>query len=318
MNAVLEIKNLTMSYETSAGSVSAVDNVSFKIMPGEAMGLVGESGCGKTSLGMSIMKLLPENAKITHGEIIFDGEDVVAKTEAEMRRIRWEGISMVFQAAMNALNPVIKVGDQIIEAIMAHENIKKEKAREKVRALYEMVGLAPERMVNYPHEYSGGMRQRAIIAMALACDPKFIIADEPTTALDVIVQDEIIDEIVNIQRKLNMIMMYISHDISVIAETCDKIGVMYAGHLIEYADTFALFDNPLHPYTRALMSSFPSIEGPRKELKPVPGEPPNLLDPPQGCRFYPRCSHAQEICDNQRPELVEREKDHFSACHRVI
>lgn len=318
MDSVLEIKNLQMSYDTSEGPVSALDNVSFTIMAGEAMGLVGESGCGKTSLGMCIMKLLPGNAKITHGEIFFNGEDIVPKTEDEMRKIRWKGISMIFQAAMNALNPVYKVGDQIIEAIMAHDTIKKKEAKEKVSDLYKLVGIDPKRMENYPHEYSGGMRQRAIIAMALACDPKFIIADEPTTALDVIVQDEIIDEIKNIQKKLNMIMMYISHDISVIAETCDKIGVMYAGNLIEYANTLALFDNPLHPYTIALMSSFPSIEGLKTKLNPVPGEPPNLLNPPKGCRFYPRCSYTREICKNERPEFVEIETDHFLACHRGI
>ena len=315
MDTILDIKNLGMAYETGEGYVSAVDNVSFKIIQGESMGLVGESGCGKTSLGMCIMKLLPENAKITSGEINFNGEDIVPKTESEMREIRWKGVSMIFQAAMNALNPVYKVGDQIIEAILAHENIKREEARERVRDLYKLVGLPPERMENYPHEYSGGMRQRAIIAMALSCDPKLIIADEPTTALDVIVQDEIIEEIVNIQKKLNMIMMYISHDISVIAETCDKIGVMYAGNIIEYADTFTLFDNPLHPYTRALMSSFPSIEGPKKELEPVPGEPPDLLSPPMGCRFYPRCSYAESICEKEMPAFIESEKDHFLACH---
>ena len=317
MDTILEIKNLEMAYETVEGYISAVDNVSFKIMKGETMGLVGESGCGKTSLGMCIMKLLPENARITNGEIIFDGENIVPKTENEMRGIRWKGISMIFQAAMNALNPVYKVGDQIVESILAHEKMTREEAKEKVRDLYKLVGLSPERMENYPHEYSGGMRQRAIIAMALACDPKFIIADEPTTALDVIVQDEIIDEIVTIQKKLNMIMMYISHDISVIAETCDKVGVMYAGNIIEYADTLTLFDNPLHPYTKALMSSFPSIEGPKKELKPVPGEPPNLLRPPKGCRFYPRCSYAEEICGKERPEFIESKMDHFLECHMV-
>lgn len=318
MDTILEIKDLKMSYQTSKGSISAVDNVSFRIERGETMGLVGESGCGKTSLGMCIMKLLPENARITNGKILFDGEDIVPKTEEEMRTIRWEGVSMIFQAAMNSLNPVYKVGDQIIEAILTHDNMSKEEAREKVGDLYRLVGLSPERMKNYPHEYSGGMRQRAIIAMALACDPKFIIADEPTTALDVIVQDQIIDEIINLQKKLNMTMMYISHDISVIAETCNKIGVMYAGNIIEYTDTLALFDNPLHPYTKALMSSFPSIEGPKKELKPVPGEPPNLLNPPKGCRFYPRCSYAEEICKKENPEFIEIEKDHFLACHKVI
>ncbi|HDN81983.1 MAG TPA: ABC transporter ATP-binding protein [Methanomicrobia archaeon] len=318
MDTILEIEELEMSYQTIKGFVSAVDNVSFKIMKGESMGLVGESGCGKTSLGMCIMKLLPENARIMNGKILFDGEDIVPKTEEEMRKIRWKGVSMIFQAAMNALNPVYRVGDQIIEAIQTHDNISKEEAREKVEKLYELVGLSPERMKNYPHEYSGGMRQRAIIAMALACDPKFIIADEPTTALDVIVQDQIIDEIVNLQKKLNMTMMYISHDISVIAETCNKIGVMYAGNIVEYTYTSTLFDTPLHPYTKALMSSFPSIEGPKKELKPVPGEPPNLLNPPEGCRFYPRCSYAEEICKKENPEFVEIEKDHFLACHKVI
>ena len=318
MDTILEIEELEMSYQTIKGFVSAVDNVSFKIMKGESMGLVGESGCGKTSLGMCIMKLLPENARIMNGKILFDGEDIIPKTEEEMRKIRWKGVSMIFQAAMNALNPVYRVGDQIIEAIQTHDNISKEEAREKVEKLYELVGLSPERMKNYPHEYSGGMRQRAIIAMALACDPKFIIADEPTTALDVIVQDQIIDEIVNLQKKLNMTMMYISHDISVIAETCNKIGVMYAGNIVEYTYTSSLFDNPLHPYTKALMSSFPSIEGPKKELKPVPGEPPNLLNPPEGCRFYPRCSYAEEICKKENPEFVEIEKDHFLACHKVI
>lgn len=317
-NTIIEVKELTMSYKTNKGLIKAVDNVSFKIKKGETMGLLGESGCGKTSLGMCIMRLLPENGSITAGRILFNGEDIVKKSEEEMRNIRWKGISMIFQAAMNALNPVYRVGDQIIEALLAHNNMTKEEAKKRVSDLYGMVGLPPERMESYPHEYSGGMRQRAIIAMALACNPKLIIADEPTTALDVLVQDQIINEIIGLQKKLDIIMMFISHDISVISETCSKIGVMYAGNIIELTDTSSLFDNPLHPYTRALMASFPSIEGPRQRLKPVPGEPPDLLNPSVGCSFYPRCSCAKGICEKEKPEYVEVEKNHFLACHRVI
>ncbi len=279
------------------------------------MGLVGESGCGKTSIGITILKILPDNARILEGEVLFKGDDLVPKTEGEMRTIRWTGISMIFQAAMNALNPVYKVGDQIVEAIMVHEDVTKEEALERVAKLYELVGMPPDRMENYPHEYSGGMKQRAVIAMSLACDPDIIIADEPTTALDVIVQDSIIDEIKKIQEKLNMTMLYISHDISVIAETCERIAVMYAGNLVEYSDSVSLFASPLHPYTSGLLSSFPSIKGPLKPLTPIPGEPPNLLDPPTGCRFHPRCPYAQKICKDAVPAFKEYGGRHYASCH---
>jgi peptide/nickel transport system ATP-binding protein len=281
------------------------------------MGLVGESGCGKTSVAMGIMKILPTNAVIIGGEILFKGEDILLKDDEEIRRIRWKGISMVFQAAMNALNPVISVGDQIVEAIQAHGRVSEADAWEQVRELYSLVGLDPDRGKSYPHEYSGGMKQRAIIAMSLACSPDLIIADEPTTALDVIMQDQIIQEIVALQDHSDMAMIYISHDISVIAETCAKTGVMYAGKIVEYADTDSLFYDTLHPYTRALLSSYPSIKGEVKRLNPIPGEPPNLLDPPTGCRFYPRCPEREGICDSQEPEYLEVKKDHFVACHLV-
>jgi peptide/nickel transport system ATP-binding protein len=275
--------------------VQAVDKVSFSLDKGESAGLVGESGCGKSSVAMAIMKLMPPNAVIIGGEILFKGENVLLKNDEEIRGIRWKEISMVFQAAMNALNPVISVGDQIIEAIQAHNEMSEAEAWEKVKDLYQLVGLDPGRGKSYPHEYSGGMKQRAIIAMSLACSPDLIIADEPTTALDVIMQDQIIQEIVALQDHSDMAMIYISHDISVIAETCAKTGVMYAGKIVEYADTDSLFYDTLHPYTKALLSSYPSIKGEVKRLNPIPGEPPNLLDPPTGCRFYPRKGRGSAI-----------------------
>jgi peptide/nickel transport system ATP-binding protein len=295
--------------------VQAVDKISFSLDKGESIGLVGESGCGKSSVAMTIMKIMPSNAVIMGGEIRFKGEDILRKDEEGMRKLRWKKISVVFQAAMNALNPVIRVGDQIIEAIQAHDQVSEADAWEKVKELYELVGLDPGRGRSYPHEYSGGMKQRAIIAMSLACSPDLIIADEPTTALDVIMQDQIIQEIVELQNRLDMAMIYISHDISVIAETCGKTGVMYAGKLVEYADTDSLFYDTLHPYTKALLSSYPSIKGEVRRLDSIPGEPPNLLNPPGGCRFYPRCPEKEGICETQEPRYFEVKEGHFLACH---
>ena len=314
---VLNVQNLVMYYKTMRGYVKAVDNVSFDVEKGEAMGLVGESGCGKTTIGMSILQLLPSNAEVKKGQIVFNGTNILGLSEKEMRAVRWKGIAMIFQAAMNALNPVHRIESQIIEAIKTHENVPKEEARERVAQLYKLVGLDPERARDYPHEYSGGMKQRAVIAMALACNPDIIIADEPTTALDVIVQDQIISEIKKLQKELHMTMIYISHDISVIAESCERIAVMYAGILAEYANAADLFKNPMHPYTQALMNSFPSIKGPKKRLIPVPGEPPNLLNPPTGCRFHPRCPIATDVCKKQVPDFTEYEKRHWAACHAL-
>ena len=314
---VLEIENLVMYYKTMKGYVKAVDNVTFDVEKGEAMGLVGESGCGKTTIGMSILRLLPSNAEIQGGKIVFNGTNLLNLSDKEMRTVRWKGISMIFQAAMNALNPVHRIESQIVEAIKTHENVPKEEARERVSQLYSLVGLDPERARDYPHEYSGGMKQRAVIAMALACNPDIIIADEPTTALDVIVQDQIISEIKRLQKELHMTMIYISHDISVIAESCERIAVMYAGILAEYANSIDLFKNPMHPYTQALMNSFPSIKGPKKRLIPVPGEPPNLLNPPTGCRFHPRCPIAMDVCKKQVPDFIEYGNRHWAACHAL-
>ena len=232
-----------------------------------------------------------------------------------MRKIRWRHISMVFQAAMNALNPVYKVGDQIIEAMEEHGLVKtNQAARDHVASLFELVGLDPKLMEQYPHEYSGGMRQRAIIAMALSCSPDLIVADEPTTALDVIVQDSLLREMIELQKQLNMSMIYISHDIAVIAEVTERIGVMYAGRMAEFASAVEIFKHPLHPYTAGLMSAFPSIVGPKRELTTLPGEPPDLIMPPSGCRFYPRCPYATEECSLEAPEFVDMGGEHFVAC----
>jgi len=311
---LLDVRNLTMHYVTKMGDVHAVDDVTFAIEHGEAIGLVGESGCGKTSIALTLLRLLPDNAKFLGGQVLFEGVDLTRLPEGEMRRIRWRGISMIFQAAMNSLNPVYRVGDQIIEAMQTHMNVSYAQARRRVAELFDLVGLAPELMDRYPHEYSGGMKQRAVIAMALACDPKLVIADEPTTALDVIVQDRILRRIDEVRKQLNMAMMYISHDIAVIAEVAQRIGVMYAGNLVEFGDTLTIFQRPAHPYTIALMSAFPSLKGEKRKLQGLPGEPPDLLRPPSGCRFHPRCAFATQVCTAQMPPYEEIEPDHFVAC----
>jgi peptide/nickel transport system ATP-binding protein len=312
---VLSVNNLTMHYKTRTGDVSAVNEVTFELGQGQALGLVGESGCGKTSIAISLMRLLPDNARFLDGSICLNGTDIIELDEKELLEFRWRRISMVFQAAMNALNPVYRVGDQIIEALQTHfEMMTVAQARERVAELFEMVGLDPALMDRYPHEFSGGMRQRAVIAMALSCTPDVIIADEPTTALDVIVQDRILKQMRKIQKKLDMALIYISHDIAVIAEVSDRIGVMYAGRMAEIGTAVDIFERPLHPYTYALMSAFPSIKGDKRELTTLPGEPPDLLDPPPGCRFHPRCPKATDVCMKEQPAFVDVGDGHLLAC----
>ncbi len=312
--ALLEVRHLTLHYRTKRGEVNAVDNVSFTLERGEALGIVGESGCGKTTLALAIMRLLPENAYL-EGQIFFKERDLLALPEEEMRRVRWKGISMIFQAAMNSLDPVYRVGEQIVEAMRTHEpTISPEAARERVAELFQLVGMSPDLIDRYPHEMSGGMRQRAVIAMALASNPDVIIADEPTTALDVIVQDRILAQLDEIRKRLDMSVIYISHDVGVIAEVSDRVGVMYAGKLVEIGPTAAIFKSPHHPYTAALMSAFPRLHGEKQELLIVPGEPPNLLSPPPGCRFHPRCPYATELCQKQEPLLEPFESTHLAAC----
>jgi peptide/nickel transport system ATP-binding protein len=314
--AMLEVDGLIMRYSTSRGDVSAVEDVSFVLNRGESIGLVGESGCGKTSIALSLLRLLPDNGRIVSGEVRLAGENLVALSEAQMRKRRWGDIAMVFQGAMNSWNPVYRVGDQIFEAMRYHSEgrLSRRVARYRIAELFEMVGLPSDIMDRYPHEYSGGMRQRAVIAMALSCDPRVIIADEPTTALDVIVQDRILKQLKQIQQDLHMSMIYISHDIAVIAEVSDHIGVMYAGKLVEFGPTAQVFEHPRHPYTWSLLTSTPSIRGPRRKLAPLKGEPPNLLDPPSGCRFHPRCPLATDRCVSHEPALERVMGGQQAAC----
>jgi len=311
---LLEVKGLKTYFFTRRGVVKAVDGVSFTVDRGETLGLVGESGCGKSTTALSIMKLVPPPGRIVEGSIIFDGVDLVPLSEQEMQKIRWKEISIVFQGAMGALNPVLTIGRQITEAIMAHENVTKAEAWRRAEELVEMVGIDPSRLKDYPHEFSGGMKQRAMIAMALACNPKLVIADEPVTALDVIVQAQVLKLLRSLKEKLDLSLIFITHDLSVISDIADRIAVMYAGKLVEWADTIEIFNRPRHPYTKALIKAFPDLWAPKGILVSIPGAPPGLIDPPPGCRFHPRCGQAMERCRREEPPLVEVSKGHYVAC----
>ena len=310
---VLVVKDLNMHYETLSGDVSAVKNVSFTVKEGESFGLVGESGCGKTSVAMSLLQLQADNAKISSGSIKLDGIEMVGMSESELRKVRWDGISIVFQGAMNAWNPVVKVGEQIREAIREHyPNNTKIQNTEKIESLFNMVGLDSTIMDRFPHELSGGMKQRAVIALALSCDPKVVIADEPTTALDVVIQDQILKEIKKVQELLGLSLIYISHDIAVIAEMTDKMAVMYAGSIVEKGPTSKIFANPQHSYTKSLLASTPSVVGDKVKLNSLEGEPPSLIDQIEGCSFAPRCPNRNTTCHPELDmELVEVGPDHF-------
>ncbi|TMI28399.1 ABC transporter ATP-binding protein [Candidatus Bathyarchaeota archaeon] len=314
---VLQLDGLTTNYRTLRGWVRAAEDVSFTVEKGEALGLVGESGCGKTTVALSILKLLPSGGRIRRGKILFNGEDLVPLSDKEMRKIRWKGISIVFQGAMNALNPVFKVRDQIVEAIRLHEpDVSKSDAKKRAEGLFEMVGVEPSRITNYPHEFSGGMRQRALIAMALAANPQLLIADEPGTALDVIVQAQVLQLMRSLKEKLGLSMVMISHDLSIVAEVCENVAIMYAGQLVEYGSAEAIFKEPLHPYTQGLIGAFPSIRGERKKLVSIPGQPPDLLSPPTGCRFHPRCPYAMDVCKKEKPQLKKvGSGNHYVACY---
>jgi len=313
---ILDVQGLRTYYSTLKGDVKAVDGVKLEVQRGEALGLVGESGCGKTTMALAIMRLLPWNGRIVDGNIRLDGIDLVRMDENTFTEdYRWKRMAYIFQGAMNALNPVFKVGDQIAEAITIHEEVEKKEALDRSRELFKLVGIDPERVSSYPHELSGGMKQRAMIAMALACNPDFIIADEPTTALDVIVQAQTLQVIDGLRKKLGLTMMLITHDLSVVAQTCNTCAIMYAGKIVEYADIDTIFTNPFHPYTKALISAFPSIKENRRDLESITGTPPNLLTPPVGCRFNPRCQYRMKVCTEDEPEYKDLGEGHFAACH---
>ena len=314
---LLEVKNLKTYFTTSKGEAKAVDDVSFNLEQGECLGLVGESGCGKTTTALSICQMLPKEGRIVGGEIYLDGINYADLSEKEISKHRWEDVSIIFQGAMNAFNPVKKVGWQIAEACMLHDGLKKDEAWKKAGDLFELVGIPRERVTQYPHEFSGGMKQRAMIAMALACSPKLIIGDEPTTALDVMIQAQILELLEKLRRELNMGMILITHDLSILGETCDRIAVMYAGKIMEIGDVRDIFEDPRHPYTKKLISCFPDVRGERVIPDGIPGYPPSLIDPPEGCRFCPRCEFATEACSSTCPELVQVGEKHFVACHNM-
>ncbi len=315
---LLEVKDLRMYYSTMKGDVKAVDDVEFSLLKGESLGIAGESGCGKSSVALALMKLYPYNAKIVSGEILLDGKNILEMSDEEIRKdVRWKRISMVPQAAMNALNPVFTIQDQIVEAILTHEDVSEKEAEDRTVDLLKKVGIDPSRVKNYPHEFSGGMKQRAMMAMALCCNPDIIIADEPTTALDVIVQAQVLKVIKTLQRELGLSMILISHDLSVVAETCENTLIMYAGNIVEDASTLEIFRHSLHPYSIGLIGAFPRLTGTKRRLESIKGNPPNLLNPPSGCRFHPRCPNAKNFCGKESPVLIETHKDHLVACHMV-
>jgi peptide/nickel transport system ATP-binding protein len=312
---LLSVQDLVVEYLSDRGPVRAVDHISFDIMPGEIVGLAGESGCGKSTAANAIMGILRDPAVLAGGRILFQGRNMAAMSKHEHRKFRWRHVSMVFQSAMNALNPVLRVGDQFVDMIRAHERVSSQEALRRAGSLLRMVGIDPDRVSAYPHELSGGMRQRVIIAMALALEPELIIMDEPTTALDVVVQREILEEIAMLQKRLGFAVLFITHDLSLLVEFSDRIAIMYAGEIVEMSSAQDLFQRPKHPYTEGLMKSFPALSGPKVRITGIPGAPPDLLKPPVGCRFSPRCAYCNHYRATVRPVLQEVELNHFVACH---
>ncbi|MCS7107189.1 MAG: ABC transporter ATP-binding protein [Acidilobaceae archaeon] len=312
--ALLEVENLKTYYFTLRGPVKAVDDVSFELEKGRILGIAGESGCGKSTLAWSLLGMVPPPGKIAGGSIYLDGVDIAKMSEEELRRkVRWKRISMIFQGAMNSLNPVYTAGAQIEEVLTYHGKMSKQDARKRVYELLESVGLDRGLANRYPHELSGGQKQRVVIAMALALEPDVVIADEPTTALDVVVQAQILNLLKKLQREKGISVILITHDLAVIAELADEVAIMYGGKIAEYGTSEQIFYKPRHPYTYLLMKAVPKLKGPKESLIYIPGQPPDLVSPPKGCRFAPRCPWAMDICSNE-PEEVVPEKSHRVAC----
>jgi oligopeptide/dipeptide ABC transporter ATP-binding protein len=312
---LLEVEHLTTHFRLASATVHAVDDVSFRLEDGEALGIAGESGCGKTTTALSLVRLLPSNAEIVGGSVRLFGIDLLKKSPTALRRYRWREIAIVFQGAMNALNPVRRVRDQIAEPLEQRLNVNRGDARRRADELLELVGIPKRRGAAYPHELSGGMRQRSMIAMALACDPAVIIGDEPTTALDVMVQAQILELFERLRHELGLSLILITHDLSVIAETCDKVLVMYAGKVAEEGTVSTVFANPRHPYTARLLGAFPNIRADRRTLDVIPGQPPDLREPPPACRFAPRCPMARDVCREVLPPEVTMPDGVRVACH---
>jgi peptide/nickel transport system ATP-binding protein len=313
---LLEVQDLSVHYATRRGVMRAVDGISFSLEAGRHLGLIGESGCGKTTAGRAMLRVLPRNGRIAAGQIRLKDRDLVSLRDDEMRRLRWREISMVPQSSMDSLDPIYRVGDQLREILTRRGGLPKGEAEERAVALFALVGLGRDRLRNYPHEFSGGMRQRAVIAMALALDPDLVIADEPVTALDVIVQNQVLRTFRELQERLNLSVIMITHDISVVAETCDEVAVMYAGKILERTTVERFFRQPFHPYTLGLQNAYPSLIDPRRTLISIEGYPPDLVEPPAGCRFNTRCPFAIERCFHEEPPLMEVAPAHQAACHR--
>jgi peptide/nickel transport system ATP-binding protein len=314
---LLEIKDLTIHYVTDDGTVHAVENLNLRLGRGETLGFVGETGAGKTTAALGIMRLIPSPPGVVKsGRIIFDGEDLLTKSEAEMRAIRGGRIAMIFQDPMTSLNPVMTVDKQIAEMIKLHKSVGEAESLKLAGDMLELVGIRRERMHDYPHQFSGGMKQRVVIAIALACDPGLLIADEPTTALDVTIQAQVLELMKKLKTQFDASMILITHDLGIVADICDKVAIMYAGRVVEYADKRALYSNPAHPYTIGLFNSVPDLEEDVESLNVIPGLMPDPMDLPPGCAFHPRCVYAKSVCSASKPEMIEVAPGHFAACPR--
>ncbi|MEZ4832532.1 MAG: ABC transporter ATP-binding protein [Caldilineaceae bacterium] len=314
---LLDVRNLCIDYVTGGAPAHAVEDVSFQLHEGEILGLVGESGCGKTTLALALMRLLPASGRITRGQINFRGRDLLDLSENQMAAVRWKDIAMIFQGAMNALNPVRSVGDQIAEAIRLHTSADRGQVNRRVGEILDLVGIAAARKDQFPHQYSGGMRQRAMIAMALACSPQVVIADEPTTALDVMIQAQILDLLLKLRDELRLAIIFVTHDLGVVAEICDSVLVMYGGVSAEYAGVDTIFNDPRHPYTQELLKAFPDLTHPGERLTSIPGYPPRLDALPPGCRFAPRCPAAFDRCRTEQPPVYALGMGHAASCFLV-
>ena len=315
---LLDIKDLVIRYETSDGVVYAVNGVNLQIKKGTTLGLVGETGAGKTTVAKGIMRIIPNPpGRIVSGEILFEGENLLAKDEAEMRKIRGNEISMIFQDPMTSLNPVMTVGDQIAEVIAIHQNLDKKGAKEKAKEMLEMVGIPAEREGEYPHQFSGGMKQRVVIAIALACNPQLLIADEPTTALDVTIKAQVLDMMTSLKDKMDTSMLLITHDLGVVAQICDNVAIMYAGEVVEYGNLHEVFKSTAHPYTEGLFGSIPSLTAEVKRLSPIEGLMPDPMNLPSGCKFSPRCKYATERCRSEVPPMTDLGGTHCAKCFRA-